>query len=187
MSFGWLGRDRNQPPCVEGITFDPYMPTRREEYSLVARTIKALGGAGDRMVWDAASGFTPHQHVLPYIVAQCGWTCMATDLNPATLDMPKHPRVYRLVQPMEDTNLIGPFEVVACISVLEHVEPHIREGFARQAARLCPKGGTLIVTADEVEPDILISLFPEFDFGARAAEPAEQMSPRVAFCVGKRH
>jgi hypothetical protein len=186
VSYGWLGRDLNQPPCVEGITFDPYMPTRREEYALVARTLKAIGGAGDRMVLDAATGFTPHQHVLPYIIANCGWTCLAIDSNPETLKMPWHPMVYRLEMDITRIDLMGPFQAVTCISVLEHCPPEVQLTFAAAASQLVPVGGTLIITADEADPEIIPNVFPEFDFGKRVDDPAIQLNPRVGFGVGIR-
>jgi len=184
--YGWLACDPLAPNVIEGVVFDATLPTRREEYNLLARVARLESD----MAWDAATGFRPDWHVAPYILAALGYGVIASDHDPRHLDMPRHPSVERIIHDLNDPVPIedGGVDFTCCISVLEHVAAETRLSFAREAARVTYPGGLLLVTADEIEPVILATLFSsDFDCGEFQPLEGEQLRPRVAYVVGRRN
>jgi 2-polyprenyl-3-methyl-5-hydroxy-6-metoxy-1,4-benzoquinol methylase len=184
MSYGWLKQEPGLPPHINGVAFDPAMTTRREEFTLVHRLSQSVMPG---RCLDAGSGITPHQHVMPLILANDGWRTVATDINPISLDMPAHPLVERRVMDMTDMSELpdAHFDLVVSVSVLEHLADEDRVSFAAEAARLCKPGGLLCVTADEY--DGLPDLFREnFNIGGELDVAGNQLSPRVYCVIGRR-
>ena len=178
---GWLA-GRNIEPVLNGISFDPAMPTRREEFALALEASRAVPAG---RVLDAGSGITPDQHVLPLILAADGWRVTALDHDPVSLKMPTPENVERVVMDMGDITLDGPFDMVVSISVLEHLDDAVQQAFAAHAARLCKPGGLLVVTADLMER--LPDLFTEwFDVGEAQEQPDELTQPSVYYVIGRR-
>lgn len=183
--FGWLARDPDAPNVVEGVEFDGTLPTRREEYNLLANAARH-----DRDVaWDAATGFIPNWHVAPYILAKLGYFVYATDHNPEHMAMPAHPEVKRFLHDLNDPVPIedGGVDLTCCISVLEHVHHATRASFAREAARVTYPGGLLVVTADDFDPVLLAAYFSDdFDVGELHPDQSEHLTPRVGYVIGRR-
>jgi ubiquinone/menaquinone biosynthesis C-methylase UbiE len=144
---GWLTKVDALPWEVEGIPVDPATRTRREEYHWAAERLRAQPAASMTLL-DAATGYVPGWHQLPYIAAAQGWLVNTIDIDHRTLHMPAHPLVKRelgdlLGLPYPDNS----FDVVACISVLEHLSASDREVAAAELVRVARHA--LILTADE--------------------------------------
>lgn len=142
---GWLTRDDSLPWMVNGIAVDPATRTRREEYHW------AYKQAAGSLMLDAATGYVPTWHMLPYILANVPVprTIIACDVDPRQSQMPPHPAVIRMngnlfCLPFLDSQ----FDTVFCISTLEHLEPTDRAAAARELLRVCKPGGRLVLTAD---------------------------------------
>ena len=115
---GWLRLDDSLPWCVGGVDVSPETRTRREEYHWVTKQILPHAST----VLDAATGWVDTWHMLPYILSRAGYTVTACDADKRTLDMPKDERVVREIAnitqlPYDD----AAFDVVCCISTLEHL------------------------------------------------------------------
>lgn len=161
------------------------MPTRREEYWLAYSAARTLPSAS--VVLDAGCGPTPHQHVLPAILASMGHGVIAVDRDAPKEGMQPHPAILRGVGDFTQTTFPdSSFDMVCCISVLEHIEPEERLAFAQEAHRALRKGGLLVVTMDECPPQEVVGMFQGFDFGPLEPEPPKHLYPRVAFAVGKK-
>lgn len=142
---GWLIRDDNLPWTVNGIPVDPATRTRREEYWWAFR--QATGS----IMLDAATGYVPTWHLLPYILANVPVprTIIACDVDPRQAQMPANAAVIRMhgnlcYLPYLDSQ----FDCVLCISTLEHLEPTERMAAAKELLRVCKPGGKLVLTAD---------------------------------------
>lgn len=142
---GWLLKDDSLPWVINGIHVDPATRTRREEYHWAA------GMASGNMILDAATGYVPNWHMLPYIVLRtpiCR-TVVACDMDPRQKDMPYHPAIVRM-----NGNLMclpyldGQFDTTFCISTLEHLEPAEQQASARELYRVTKPGGRVVITAD---------------------------------------
>lgn len=183
-SYGILGKDASLQPVVHGVQFDPELPTRREEYHLVARVAEAVDGWH---AWDAGTGFIASWHVAPYILSALNWAVDATDVNAAHLAMPADRKVTRYMRDMVEPPPAAHYDLVISISVLEHVTPEVRTAFSAHVADVTRRGDVLLVTADEVDPVGLCCMFtPAFDFGERVPDPVEYLTPSVSFCIGRR-
>lgn len=186
MAYGWLAKNPDLPPKVLGVSFDRDLPTRREEYHLVAKVLEKVSNFAG-LILDAGTGYIPNWHVAPYIAAALGFSTFAVDTNPLHMEMPPHPKVLRSVQSMTKIAVDKrAFDAILSISVIEHCPDEVRAAFAKEAARLAKPGAVLLVTADEFDPELLVSTFPEFDFGTRTSDPTTHLSPRVAYAYGTR-
>lgn len=177
--YGWLSK-RDLPPHVNGIPLDPELPTRREEYTLVYESVLSLTPG---YAVDLGAGYTPERHIASPVLASLGWSVIAMDNNPRILEMPPNPRIKWLHKDFLEAAPYLNRDLAVCISVLEHLEPEERRKAAENITNIVKDGGTLIVTADEFQPEELVSLFPAFDFGPRQRCDVHLM-PQVAFAVG---
>jgi SAM-dependent methyltransferase len=182
MGYGWLSK-RDLPPEVNGIPLDPDLTTRREEYTLVYETAKDLPPG---LAVDVGCGYTPERHIAAPILASLDWAVRAIDSNPRVLEMPPH-RFIAWQQKDFTTALTETpcYTLAVCISVLEHLSKEDQQKAAQNITDSVVDGGTLIVTADEMQPLDLTDLFPAFDFGQRV-HCSGHLSPLVAFGVGKK-
>lgn len=181
--YGWLGKRDDVKGEVCGVKFDANLPTRNEEYQLLADTLK---GVKPGFAYDAGTGYIPEWHVAPYILSKRGWHVDAIDSDPRHLSMPSVEGVYRMLGDITSSGLLRGYDLVTCISVLEHVNDDTRRGFATDAHRVLKRNGLLLVTADKITPERLIALFKGFDFGERVEDPKRMLSPRVSFAVGRK-
>lgn len=186
MSHGWLPRNPAAPAVVAGVHFEASLPTRREEYNLLFDSLRDVEPG---LALDAGTGYIPEWHVAPYILGEMGWDVLALDFDVRHLSMPPHPNIVRRMGDLSKLPRAALYDLVICISVLEHCSAEEREAFARDVADLTQPGALLLVTADEYEPPLLAGLFaPHFDCGHfHDLAPGEQhLSPRVAYCLGRR-
>lgn len=189
MSYGWLPYNPDAPDTIVGVSFDKVATrTRACEYDLVHRLAPPAGHA-----LDAATGYVPNWHVLPYILAAMGWTVEAIDYDERHLHMPKCAGVARQLAniatlPYDDNT----FDMTTCISVLEHCPEPVRTAFATEAARVTKPGGLIIITADNypgVTPEALANLIKVgFDVGDRDSDSYSDFGggKRVAYATGIR-
>jgi SAM-dependent methyltransferase len=166
MSYGWLPHIPTSPTVIEGVYLDKgSTKTRSEEYTWAAERVP-----WGSYVLDAASGYVVDWHILPQILDKLNCRIEAVDMNPATLLMPTPQSVVRKV--MDITDLKYPdrtFDVVTCISTVEHMSAEAREKFVIEAKRVLKPAGALLVTADNypgISPEYLSELFdPHFLVG----------------------
>ena len=189
--YGWLSYDPDLPDEIAGVYIDrAATKTRVEEYTFIDRMVCSLGGVN---ALDAATGYVVDWHMLPYMLAARGCSVETIDMDERTLDMPYHSDVRRQVAniaaiPFPDAR----FDLVTCISTLEHCAPEVRAEFSAEAARVINSGGTLIVTADNypgVSPKALADLFKDdFDIGTDHGDEDRRFpdGKRVAYLVGQR-
>lgn len=141
----WLCRDDDLSWTVCGIKVDPATRTRREEYTFAASMAQGT------LLLDAATGYVPGWHLLPYILTNVPVprTVIACDVDPRQAQMPGHPAVVRMhgnlcCLPYLDAQ----FDSTFCISTLEHLEPAERMASAKELLRVTKPGGRLVLTAD---------------------------------------
>lgn len=190
---GWLARNDALPeenhgvfiPAFSGIEQAPF-PTRRCEYWFAA---SALEEQIRGLVVDAGCGFNPEIHKLPEILARMGYEVYAIDANPAVLDMPLVPHVVRNCGTMAHLSC-APDSVDhwVCISVLEHLEPSLRMATIQEAHRTLKRGGLMVLTLDETEPDQLTSMLVECGFEVGPCYPlvGDPLQPPVSWAIGRK-
>lgn len=185
---GWLVRDAELSWTVMDVPVDPATRTRREEYWWAAEALQALDEEHQTLL-DAATGYVPGWHMMPYIAANCGYLVHAVDIDPRHMAMPAHPLVKREMADIAHMKQFPDeaFDVVACISVLEHLGEAERERAAAELVRVARRA--LIITADDAPwlPE-LFSKFERLDLGVEVPTPAAciHLSPRVyALCARK--
>ena len=143
---GWILARPELPNMVLGVEVPPETRTRKEEYSFVVETLAQEKGA---TVCDLATGYVQNWHLLALILARAGWQVIASDKNPGVMLLPKHDRVTYLIADACDTGLPSEtFDVVTCISTLEHCTREETRKIAAEMKRLVKPGGLLIATAD---------------------------------------
>jgi SAM-dependent methyltransferase len=141
----WLCRDDWQTWTVNGIAIDPATRTRKEEYAW------ALAQTKGSLILDAATGYVPSWHMLPYILVNVPIprTVIACDVDPRQAQMPAHPAIVRMHGNLTCLPYLdGQFDSVLCISTLEHLDPAERMAGAKELLRVCKPGGRLVLTAD---------------------------------------
>lgn len=191
MPIGWLDHRPELSSTIEGVHVDRSTKTRVEEYTFVRDEAEKL--AGFRAI-DAATGYVPDWHMLPYILANMGWEVCTFDIDPRTMDMPEDPNVHRRIASLSALPYANSScDLLTCISTLEHVAPEVREAFASEAARVCTRGATLIVTADNypgITPLELAAPFtPYFEVDLNDHPDESRPFPggkRVAYFTGTR-
>ena len=157
----WLDHDPSLPAVIEGISVDREgTKTRVEEYTFVRDEVKELEPG---VALDAATGYVPGWHVLPYILVEMGWEVDTVDFDERTLDMPEHPKISRMVSNITDLSFYHNeyFDLVTCISTLEHMNPEDQIKATKELLRVLRSGGMLILTADNypgVGPALLANL-----------------------------
>jgi SAM-dependent methyltransferase len=183
-AHGSLGRDSFRGP-IEGVTFDTSLPTRNEEYGLLARVFRAEQPC---FVVDAGTGYIPEWHVAPYILRNLGHPVLAIDNEPAHMHMPSDPAINRVLGDMTDIPAAdGTVDAVVCISVLEHCSADVRAAFAAEAHRILRSDGLLFITADDFDPDSWSALLPGFDCGLRRDIGGEPLVPTVSYVLARKN
>jgi SAM-dependent methyltransferase len=179
-----LARNSEAPSTLAGISFDGSFPTRREEYGFLHDELLKLPAG---VTLDAGTGYNPSIHVASLIAANLGFWVEAIDLDLRQFALPWHTRVRRTCCSLAATPFPDEvFDVIYCVSTLEHVNEVTRNGFVAESTRLLKPGGTLILTTDVTEPAEVAGWFSKyFEIGDLAPEPAEQLEPQVSFLVAK--
>ena len=143
IKHGWLLRDDKQSWRVGGVDIDPATKTRREEYNWVLDHI----GRGCYQVLDAAAGYVPTWHELPKMLAMQGYDVTAIDIDRRSLDMPPEQNVLRMLGDITNLPFANQsFDIVCCISVLEHLAPTQVVKAANELIRVAKK--QVLITAD---------------------------------------
>lgn len=145
-SHGWLWRRDDLPWEVHGVQIDPATRTRREEYRWVAEQLR--DEPYNAKILDVATGYVPTWHMMPEILDAMGFTVDTIDADPRTMDMPPSPNIYRRVGdmtalPFDD----GAYDIVLCISTLEHLSHADARKALSELARVARQ--RVIMTADE--------------------------------------
>jgi SAM-dependent methyltransferase len=145
VSYGWLRPEKDKGTHIEGVRLEVEITkTRWEEYNWVKELVPYKS-----YVLDAATGYIRHWHILPEILSNMGHTVVAVDTNPLTMQMPRDQRIARHVMDITDLQLPDrTFDVVTCVSTLEHMPEEARRQFINEATRILKPSGTLLVTAD---------------------------------------
>lgn len=185
----WLSHDPDLPDHIRSWYVDRVTKTRVEEYWFVHDIVKNLEPG---RALDVATGYVMNWHMLPYILGDLVWDVYTIDHDPRTLDMPAHSRVTRLLS--DAISLPFPaehFDLVTCISSLEHMPVPVRDKAYREMDRVLRPGGTLILTADNypgITPEALaLGAGPRYLDGVPEAAQEERPFPggkRVAVFVG---
>lgn len=184
-SHGWLAArtDIIRDDSWFGVHLQPDLSTRWEEFTLARGVAAALTTS---RAWDAGTGVTPHQHILPMILGPMGWLVVAQDKNPETLGLPHHPNVVRVVGNMTKPYFANEsFDAIFCISTLEHMEPEQRVEFLVQANRTLKRGGILCLTMDELDPRWFVKILDTFDCG-EYVDTDTHLSPRVSYVIARK-
>jgi SAM-dependent methyltransferase len=192
LGYGWLSHNPELSNEIAGVKVDrAATKTRVEEYTFVKDLLEVTPYF---TALDAATGYVDHWHMLPYILSALGIAVETIDIDPRTLDMPEDLAVHRQVADIE--NIPFPdnsFDVITCISTLEHCNHDTRLKFSSEAARTINSGGLLIVTVDnydDVCPELLADLFKvDFDIGEYLGDEECRFpgGKRVAYAVCRRH
>ena len=174
---GWLTAEPDMPPQVLGIPIPPETRTRKEEYAFV---VDALRDAGGGQLLDMATGFIPPWHRLAEILTRAGWTVLAVDTNPGVVGLNWVPGVVYLqadarAVPVED----HVFDVVTCISTLEHVGRAEARQIVAEMQRCVKPGGRLVLTAD-CAPWLPVLFGGTYD---PAPPPADGLDPQVYYVI----
>lgn len=193
LGAGWLTANPALPADNHGITVPRWslleeapFPTRREEYVFAAA---ALDNLSRGWVVDAGAGFNEEIHLLPQIVGEMGFDVVAVDAHSASLDMPEHVKVTRVVSDLRKLpRVVGGYGAWLCISVLEHLPPQIQQDALHEALRVLAPGGLAILTVDELEPAQLNDMLQDvgFEIGVVAPFAGPHLTPRVAWAVARK-
>ena len=143
---GWLTKRPELPNVVLGIPIPPETRTRKEEYTFV---VEALNDVKGSELLDIATGYIPPWHRLAEIMVRAGWNVLGIDTNPGVMGLAWVPGVVYLqadgrAVPVED----HVFDVVTCISTLEHVGRGEAREIVAEMQRCVKPGGRLVLTAD---------------------------------------
>ena len=147
MPYKWLNHDPDLPDIICGQYIDRWTTkTRVEEYWYVHDIVEKLEPG---LALDAATGYVEDWHVLPYILGEMGWDVETMDIDARTLTMHPHPKVRRVLSdlislPYADNH----FDLVTCISTLEHLPSENRIKACDELDRVLKDGERLILTAD---------------------------------------
>jgi len=174
----WLDHDPDLPDTIEGVYIDRWTTkTRVEEYWFVHDLVQDMEPG---YALDAATGYVENWHMLPYILGEMGWEVETMDIDPRTLTMPHHPAVRRILSDLvklpynDDT-----FDLVTCISTLEHLTAVDRVRACMELDRVLKPGGLLVLTADNypgISPVALaVAAGPGYNpLGAELRQPPEE-------------
>ena len=147
-------------------------PTRPEEYNFMLEQTKNFGARHTAL--DAACGWVPPWHIFGHNLAHhYEIPVIAMDLNPEHLWLfYPHPRIIRMtgdVCGMPFAN--NSFDIVYCLSVLEHLPPSYRSRAAIELARVCSHH--LAITADNINIDGFAETLTHYGFNCGEREDQE--------------
>lgn len=185
MSYGWLTRDPSPHDTINGFRIDrAKFPTRFEEYKFALETLATVPTG---VLVDAGAGFNPEIHNFAYMAESQGWTVLATDANPESLQMPSAPKLTRWLEDIVTGVYTRGLEADAycCISTLEHLQPTQQVVMMETIAETVRPGGIVVLTADFMAPRRLAALlrYGGFEVGEVEALHGEYLVPRVAWAV----
>lgn len=121
--------------------------SRSFEYLWVINVLSTINGSSQKKVLDAAGG---DKYPLAFMVHDMGFTVSAQDLYSShpLIPNPKYPRLsysqHDLLDPQKQK-----FDVVLCISVLEHLSPENQLIALNNLARSVKKGGYLLFSFED--------------------------------------
>lgn len=174
MAHGWLARNDALGWVVEGVDISPATRTRNVEYRWAADQLMPKNGI---TLLDAASGYVPGWHMLPYIAQKLGYITVAVDIDERYKQMPPAHSVKRETGDITSMRFAdASFDVVACISTLEHLSPADQALAARELCRIARN--KVIVTADEAPwlPELFL---PYLVIGDQWDFAGDHLSPPV--------
>lgn len=188
LTYGWLPQRSDLGWDFSGIKVSPDTKTRKEEYAFACDSVAEVAAEGGLNILDAAAGWVPGWHMLPYMLANAGHRVHAVDIDFRSLKMPAHPLVKRELADI--SNLQGcpnkVFDVTLCISAMEHINPVERTAIYKELVRVTKK--RVIFTADEATwlPSDLLYLCEQSNIPLqleREQAEGEMLQPRVMFGV----
>ena len=136
---------------------------RPVEYAFLFRE---LAGFWPKTVLDVGTGMT----ALPHLLRNCGFIVTATDNIKGYWPSGLVNRHYHVINDdITDTSLSGTFDVVTCISVLEHIQAHIKA--MKSIYRLLNPGGRLILTCPYNENRYVPNVYRLPDSSVRESYP----------------
>ena len=194
LDYGWLRYDPSLPDEIAGHLIPRVeTKTRVEEYHFVRNLILMEHPA---RLLDAAAGYVPEWHKLPLILADSVPRLLidAYDMNPLSLEMPKHDRVSRILGQIEHLHLADSlYDAIVCISTLEHVASSVARAFICEAARVAQPNALIILTADNyvgISPEFLRDLISPYFNTGRSDDHTDRQTQfpdgkRVAYCTGR--
>jgi hypothetical protein len=187
MSYGWLTRDPSPNNVLNGFAINrKKFPTRFEEYGFVLGALTVEEPKAGLLV-DAAAGFNPEIHLFPQIAEASGWSVIATDGNPASLEMPRNMKITRLLEDITGGYFTRGLDADAwtCISTMEELQTTHQFMLAETAFATLRPGGVAILTVDMMAPRRLAALLRSagFDVGDEVARAGPLLVPRVAAAV----
>jgi len=139
----WLTADEQLGWKIGGVEVDPATRTRNVEYQWVLDNIDPSA----KCVLDAAAGYVPTWHELPRMLAARGYNILAVDHDMRSLQMPYVDGVVRGLADITSLPYADKqFDVVLCISTLEHLTAGAAMEAAKEMKRLARK--QILVTAD---------------------------------------
>lgn len=161
-------------------------PTRCEEFGFVWHELEHWPRGS---VLDAGAGYNDEIHLLPYILGNMGYDVTAVDANAASLDMPKHSEVERILGDITLLDLPDDsFDVWCCISVLEHMRESDKALALHEAFRVLRSGGLALLTTDHTPPEETTEWFKSAGFliGPVAPPFGPMLAPPVSYIVAQR-
>lgn len=170
---------------------DNIPPTRAEEYNFVLE--ESTHFKQRSIALDAASGWVPPWHIFAEnFVHHYQIPLMAMDLNPEHLwNFPDHPLIVRMLgdlcgMPFGDQS----FDIVFCLSVLEHLPVTYRSRAIEELCRVSRHN--IVVTFDDLNLESMAKAFTHygFDCGKRFDQPGAPLMTEddkpVCYLIGER-
>lgn len=187
---GWLSRAPADLDTLEGYQIKrDIWPTRFEEYAKIVDVLRTLPPG---IMLDAASGYDPEIHRLPYMAEALGWYTVTVDTDPRTLQVPAGTKMIRWVNDIKALwRWYGAdFDVWTCVSTLEHIDMLEHQMIVLDnALRVLRPGGLALLTVDMMAPARLNGLLAAagFETGPVASVPdGDHLTPRVAWAVARK-
>lgn len=176
---GWLSPGQDRPAARYGREISDRW-ARREEYNLVTDLAERIGSG---QALDLGCGYLPDRHIAPELIAEAGLSVLAVDHDERLLEMPHRQGVTRLLLDFEQLHRIhAQFDLVVCLSAIEHVDPDLRDLTIEYVKELTRPGGWLYISGDRTDVSRWPEwLEPEFDTGELEEEPRDRVE--APLCV----